>query len=165
MLVGGRQKNKRRSNLRSYGSRHGEKFWHEEESKGNFGLRYMQKHGWSKGDGLGHKRQGMKQYIKTTYKNDNLGLGANQQANNTMFQATMCMFNDILSKLGQKKDPNDQNNCNENLNGLSTTSASLAIKQYEARHHLLRPIVCPVLLLSFFFSSSYLQLSKFFCDI
>jgi len=92
-----------RSNLRSCGTRHGSQFWTEEKEKKNFGLRYMEKCGWKQGDGLGSQRQGRNECVKTNYKNDNLGLGANVTQNEVMFKATMCMFNDILSRLSKKK--------------------------------------------------------------
>eukprot|EP01084_Bolivina_argentea_P220495 373667_1 len=52
-----------------------------------------------------------------------------------MFQATMCMFNDILSGLNKKKS-SDSNSKPSTLNKNKHLSASAVIKSYEARHHL-----------------------------
>merc|ERR1712129_72272 len=113
----------------SMGGRHGEQFW--EDEKQNFGLKYMNKFGWTQGDGLGKQKQGTQSHVKTKYKNDNKGIGHKQHANNEMFQATMFMFNDILSGLqGKKKKIDESTPASKNL------SASAVIKSYEAKHHL-----------------------------
>eukprot|EP01084_Bolivina_argentea_P087809 158571_1 len=130
-----KRKSRVRSNLRSYGTRHGDSFWEEEKSRNNFGLKYMNKLGWSKGDGLGRNRQGNTNHIKTKLKNDNKGIGCRETPNNTMFQATMCMFNDILSGLNKKKDPNASDS-SANKSNTKHVSASAVIKSYEAKHHL-----------------------------
>eukprot|EP00483_Globobulimina_turgida_P011830 UN11852 len=127
-----KKKNRTRSNLRAYGTRHGDQFWEEEKQRKNFGLKYMNKFGWSKGDGLGRNKQGNINHVKTKYKNDNRGIGCKTTPNDTMFQATMCMFNDILSGLNKKKD--NQSKKEPSIAKYASTSA--LIKSYEAKHHL-----------------------------
>jgi len=111
----------------------------QKENK-NFGLRYMEKCGWKQGDGLGSQRQGRNECVKTNYKNDNLGLGANVTQNEVMFKATMCMFNDILSRLSKKKPiSNDNSNHDDDEKkelDNKPKNAMEAIRQYEAKHHL-----------------------------
>ena len=93
-MVGGRDARKRRR--RDYcDERRGDKFWAEEKERKNFGLRYMENYGWSQGDGLGAKRQGGTTHIKAKNKQNNRGIGSKITADNSMFSATMFMFNDV----------------------------------------------------------------------
>merc|ERR1712228_516284 len=116
------------------GSRHGDQFWEDEKKRENFGIKYMNKFGWNKGDGLGKNKQGREQHVKTKYKNDTKGIGHRHSQNNEMFQATMCMFNDILSGLNKKKSANSLPTKSKSSN--KHLSASAVIKSYEAKHHL-----------------------------
>ena len=133
-----KRKSRLRSNLRGYGSRHGDQFWKDEEKRQNFGLKYMNKFGWNKGDGLGKNKQGNTNHVKTRYKNDNKGIGCKHTQNDTMFQATMCMFNDILSGLNNKnKDKSSSSSSSSKpKQQKKNLSASAVIKSYEAKHHL-----------------------------
>ena len=130
-----KKKSRLRRNLRGYGSRHGDQFWEDEKKRKNFGLKYMSKFGWNQGDGLGKNKQGDVKHLKTRYKNDNKGIGCKHTHNDTMFQATMCMFNDILSGLNTKK--NSKSDDSTPKKQTQHLSASAVIKSYEARHHLL----------------------------
>eukprot|EP01084_Bolivina_argentea_P005306 10032_1 len=133
-----KRKNRMRSSLRAYGTRHGDKFWEEEKQRNNFGLKYMNKFGWNKGDGLGKHNQGSTDHVKTKYKNDTRGIGCNTTQNDTMFQATMFMFNDILSSLNTKKKTDTTKNKPPTPNNQPPKylSTSALIKSYEAKHHL-----------------------------
>merc|ERR1712228_1168794 len=84
--------------------------------------------------GLGKNKQGREQHVKTKYKNDTKGIGHRHSQNNEMFQATMCMFNDILSGLNKKKSANSLPPKSKSSN--KHLSASAVIKSYEAKHHL-----------------------------
>ncbi|ETO29676.1 G-patch domain-containing protein [Reticulomyxa filosa] len=146
-----RKKGKARSSLRSCGTRHGEEFWDEESNKGNFGMKYMEKFGWKKGDGLGANRQGRNSYIKVRHKQDNLGehtkqnkhkqmkgLGANQNATDSMFKTTMLMYNELLTRIKRGKTESDKSkNQNEDSDsdssGVSDTNVTTAFRRFEAR--------------------------------
>ena len=129
----------RRRSTKAFGSRHGDEFWEEEKKQNNFGLKYMNKYGWNRGDGLGKNRQGDTQHVKTRLKNDNKGVGCKhaQLQNDTMFQATMCMFNDILSGLNTNKKKKKKSDSSQSNSKSQDLSASAIIKSYEAKHHLL----------------------------
>ena len=129
-----KRKNRLRSTRNKYGTRHGDGFWEEERKRDNFGLKYMQKLGWNKGDGLGASRQGQTTMVKAKYKNDTKGIGSKSAANDDMFKATMCMFNDILSGLNAKKKGKDSAAKSATPTG---TTTSAIIRSYEAKHHLL----------------------------
>lgn len=43
----------------------------------DFSKRYMAKHGWSEGQGIGKNLQGRKRHIKVSFKADTAGLGSN----------------------------------------------------------------------------------------
>ncbi|RKO90659.1 hypothetical protein BDK51DRAFT_5596, partial [Blyttiomyces helicus] len=49
------------------------KQWKDDQSK--FGLKMMQKMGWSEGKGLGAREDGQTEHVKIKLKEDNLGTG------------------------------------------------------------------------------------------
>lgn len=131
-----KQKARFKQSSKSYGTRHGEGFWDEEEKNKNFGLQYMQKCGWNRGEGLGVQKQGSTKYVRSRYKNDTMGIGCNSEPNHSMFSATMCMFNDILSSLQKNGSSKTENKEKKTSIIDKNLTVSATIKHYEARHHL-----------------------------
>lgn len=88
------------------GTRHGKKFWNDEQE--NFGFKALQKMGWTPGTGVGKKGQGMTKCIGMVVKNDNAGIGG-KNTNVSKHRAIVSMYNDILKKAnkpkGEKKSP------------------------------------------------------------
>ncbi|KAJ3163338.1 PIN2/TERF1-interacting telomerase inhibitor 1 [Geranomyces variabilis] len=67
--------------------------WKDDKSK--FGLKMMQKMGWTEGKGLGINEDGQKEHVKVRLKENNLGLGADRRTidnwldNNSAFDALL----------------------------------------------------------------------------
>ncbi|KAJ3181002.1 PIN2/TERF1-interacting telomerase inhibitor 1 [Geranomyces variabilis] len=67
--------------------------WKDDKSK--FGLKMMQKMGWTEGKGLGVNEDGQKEHVKVRLKENNLGLGADRRTidnwldNNSAFDALL----------------------------------------------------------------------------
>ncbi|XP_072913266.1 PIN2/TERF1-interacting telomerase inhibitor 1 [Hemitrygon akajei] len=70
--------------------------WKNDESR--FGLKMLEKMGWSKGKGLGAHEQGETENIKVQIKNNKMGLGATQNHEDNWI-AHQDEFNELLSKL------------------------------------------------------------------
>ncbi|XP_051880664.1 PIN2/TERF1-interacting telomerase inhibitor 1 [Pristis pectinata] len=70
--------------------------WKNDESR--FGLKMMEKMGWSKGKGLGAHEQGETENIKIQIKNNKVGLGATKNHEDNWI-AHQDEFNELLSKL------------------------------------------------------------------
>ncbi|XP_062891671.1 PIN2/TERF1-interacting telomerase inhibitor 1 [Mobula hypostoma] len=70
--------------------------WKNDESR--FGLKMLEKMGWSKGKGLGAHEQGETENIKVQIKNNKMGLGATQNHEDDWI-AHQDEFNELLSKL------------------------------------------------------------------
>ena len=134
-----RRKARTKFTNKNAGCRRGDSFWEEEKERKNFGLKYMNKFGWNQGDGLGKEKQGDINHVKAKRKNDNKGIGCKIRHNDTMFQATMCMFNDILAGLNNKNSKT--NNTSNSQGSTKHLSASSVIKSYEAKHHLFSSII------------------------
>ncbi|XP_069742719.1 PIN2/TERF1-interacting telomerase inhibitor 1 isoform X2 [Narcine bancroftii] len=70
--------------------------WKNDESR--FGLKMLEKMGWSKGKGLGAHEQGTTENIKVQIKNNTVGLGATKNHEDNWI-AHQDEFNELLSKL------------------------------------------------------------------
>eukprot|EP01135_Chromosphaera_perkinsii_P008487 Nk52_evm55s1360 gene=Nk52_evmTU55s1360 len=70
--------------------------WSNDDSK--FGMKMMEKMGWSKGKGLGVKQQGNTEHIKIQLKDNNLGIGAKRNHSNNWME-NQDAFSDVLAKL------------------------------------------------------------------
>lgn len=92
MLAGPRRKQKISSDPRN-------KQWSEDSNR--FGQRLMKQMGWSHGKGLGLKEDGKTEHIKVSLKNDNRGLGCNQNVEDNWI-SHQDDFNDLLSNLHQE---------------------------------------------------------------
>ena len=51
----------------------------QQPSASDFGARMLAKFGWKEGDGLGKRRDGMKEHIRVKQRQDGLGLGADDK--------------------------------------------------------------------------------------
>lgn len=78
--------------------------WKNDESR--FGLKLMEKMGWSKGKGLGANEQGATENIKVKPKNNTVGLGASKSHEDNWI-AHQDEFNQLLSKLNDCHGQND----------------------------------------------------------
>lgn len=78
--------------------------WKNDESR--FGLKLMEKMGWSKGKGLGANEQGATENIKVKPKNNTVGLGATKNHEDNWI-AHQDEFNQLLSKLNDCHGQND----------------------------------------------------------
>lgn len=74
--------------------------WKNDKSK--FGLKMMQKMGWTEGKGLGKNEDGVSEHVKVTKKSNNLGLGATHDSSGAAGWASAAVsFNGVLETLGK----------------------------------------------------------------
>eukprot|EP00903_Cladosiphon_okamuranus_P008882 g8504.t1 len=74
--------------------------WKNDKSK--FGLKMLQKMGWTEGKGLGKHEDGVSEHVKVAKKSNNLGLGATHDASGAAGWASAAMsFNGVLEALGK----------------------------------------------------------------
>jgi len=72
--------------------------WERDKSK--FGMKMLQKMGWSEGKGLGKTEEGMTSHIKVSMKRDNGGIGAQRNAGDNWLENTSA-FDALLANLNQ----------------------------------------------------------------
>lgn len=74
--------------------------WKNDKSK--FGLKMLQKMGWTEGKGLGKHEDGVSEHVKVAKKSNNLGLGATHDASGAAGWASAAVsFNGVLEALGK----------------------------------------------------------------
>lgn len=74
--------------------------WKNDKSK--FGLKMLQKMGWTEGKGLGKNEDGVCEHVKVSKKSNNLGLGATRdQTGAAGWASTAVSFNGVLEALGK----------------------------------------------------------------
>lgn len=74
--------------------------WKNDKSK--FGLKMLQKMGWTEGKGLGKREDGVSEHVKVAKKSNNLGLGATHDASGAAGWASAAVsFNGVLEALGK----------------------------------------------------------------
>ncbi|CAM9656214.1 unnamed protein product [Ectocarpus sp. 4 AP-2014] len=74
--------------------------WKNDKSK--FGLKMMQKMGWTEGKGLGKNEDGVSEHVKVAKKSNNLGLGATHDSSGAAGWASAAVsFNGVLETLGK----------------------------------------------------------------
>ncbi|CAB1098844.1 unnamed protein product [Ectocarpus sp. CCAP 1310/34] len=74
--------------------------WKNDKSK--FGLKMMQKMGWTEGKGLGKNEDGVSEHVKVAKKSNNLGLGATRDSSGAAGWASAAVsFNGVLETLGK----------------------------------------------------------------
>lgn len=74
--------------------------WKNDKSK--FGLKMLQKMGWTEGKGLGKHEDGVSEHVKVSKKSNNLGLGATHDASGAAGWASAAVsFNGVLEALGK----------------------------------------------------------------
>ncbi|CAM9850159.1 unnamed protein product [Ectocarpus sp. 8 AP-2014] len=74
--------------------------WKNDKSK--FGLKMMQKMGWTEGKGLGKNEDGVSEHVKVSKKSNNLGLGATHDSSGAAGWASAAVsFNGVLETLGK----------------------------------------------------------------
>lgn len=74
--------------------------WKNDKSK--FGLRMLQKMGWTEGKGLGKNEDGVSEHVKVSKKSNNLGLGATRdQTGAAGWASTAVSFNGVLETLAK----------------------------------------------------------------
>jgi len=84
-----------------HGSRHGEKFWEQEDN--NVGMKMMKGMGWERGQGIGKDGAGEQEAIKVTKKSDRVGIGATDTSDGMYYSAMNDVFNNLLTKLNKNK--------------------------------------------------------------
>lgn len=74
--------------------------WKNDKSK--FGLKMLQKMGWTEGKGLGKHEDGVSEHVKVAKKSNNLGLGATYDSSGAAGWASAAVsFNGVLEALGK----------------------------------------------------------------
>ncbi|CAM9436053.1 unnamed protein product [Sphacelaria rigidula] len=74
--------------------------WKNDKSK--FGLKMLQKMGWTEGKGLGKNEDGVSEHVKVSKKSNNLGLGATRdQTGAAGWASTAVSFNGVLETLAK----------------------------------------------------------------
>lgn len=74
--------------------------WKNDKTK--FGLKMLQKMGWSEGKGLGKNEDGVSEHVKVAKKSNNLGLGATHDSSGAAgWASTAVSFNGVLETLGK----------------------------------------------------------------
>lgn len=76
------------------------KAWKNDKTK--FGLKMLQKMGWTEGKGLGKYEDGVSEHVKVAKKSNNLGLGATHDTTGAAgWASTATSFNGVLEALGK----------------------------------------------------------------
>lgn len=74
--------------------------WKNDKTK--FGLKMLQKMGWTEGKGLGKREDGVSEHVKVAKKSNNLGLGASHDSTGAAgWASTAVSFNGVLEALGK----------------------------------------------------------------
>lgn len=74
--------------------------WKNDKTK--FGLKMLQKMGWTEGKGLGKREDGVSEHVKVAKKSNNLGLGASHDSTGSAgWASTAVSFNGVLEALGK----------------------------------------------------------------
>lgn len=74
--------------------------WKNDKTK--FGLKMLQKMGWTEGKGLGKNEDGVSEHVKVSKKSNNLGLGATRDMTGAAgWNNTAVSFNGVLEALGK----------------------------------------------------------------
>lgn len=74
--------------------------WKNDKSK--FGLKMLQKMGWTEGKGLGKNEDGISEHVRVAKKSNNLGLGAKHDVSGAAaWASTSVTFDSVLAALGK----------------------------------------------------------------
>ncbi|KAF8939464.1 hypothetical protein EDD21DRAFT_391548 [Dissophora ornata] len=94
--------------------------WANDTNK--FGLKMMEKMGWSQGKGLGAKEDGVQEHVKVRLKENNLGVGATKKTSDNWLGNTDA-FSKLLAELNERVENDTQEN-NDNDEDESSKSES-----------------------------------------
>lgn len=105
--------------------------WKNDKNK--FGLKMLQKMGWTEGKGLGKNEDGVSEHVKVAKKSNNLGLGATHDSTGAAgWASTAVSFNNVLETLGKAYGTAGQTK-NERDSSSASTSSSKKKKSKKSK--------------------------------